>query len=165
MLYTQLPHRYPAICICTRFTWAREVATLPKSKHRPSDNSKVFFLIGLSPDRKANIQSQANQRRMVKSTQMASGDLCVRNFSRAKAQRRKGEEEQAQGAKKTLRNAVALCAFASLREISSLKKRYSLGTAGSYGAIGKVVTPLVTPRRVTVNHKLPVGSPSGSLTI
>ncbi len=36
---------------------------------------------------------------------------------------------------------------------------------GSYGTIGKIVTPLVTPRRVTVNDRLPVDSPSGSLTI
>jgi hypothetical protein len=35
----------------------------------------------------------------------------------------------------------------------------------SYGTIGKIVTPLVRPRSVTVNDRLPVGSPSGSLTI
>ena len=34
----------------------------------------------------------------------------------------------------------------------------------SYGPIGKILASLVNPRTVTVNDKLPLGSPSGSFT-
>ena len=35
----------------------------------------------------------------------------------------------------------------------------------SYGTTGRIAGALGMPRRVTVNDRLPVGSPSGSLTI
>jgi hypothetical protein len=36
MLYTQLPHKYPPICICTRFTWPAELIAQPNKRTRPN---------------------------------------------------------------------------------------------------------------------------------
>jgi len=54
-------------------------------------------------------------------TEISSGDLFAKIFSRAKAQRRK----------ENLRNAVALCAFAPLREKYSSDKNAARGVERS----------------------------------
>src|SRR6185369_12804513 len=49
MLYTQFPHRYPPMCICTRFTCAAELTALPSNKSRPNIAVNVLRLIRFLP--------------------------------------------------------------------------------------------------------------------